>query len=95
MKLKNLYLALKAQLPLRRMFHNFVVTRNAWGLLSKYSHENKNGAPKVSYSEKSARRAADRMGKKFGVHFSVYKCLWCDGWHIGKNRTSVKEKHNG
>ena len=25
------------------------------------------------------------MGKKLGVHFSVYKCAWCDGWHIGKN----------
>ena len=25
------------------------------------------------------------MEKKHGVHFSVYKCAWCDGWHIGKN----------
>ena len=25
------------------------------------------------------------MGKKHGVHFSVYKCAWCDGWHVGKN----------
>lgn len=30
-------------------------------------------------------RAAEAMGKKHGVHFSVYKCAWCDGWHIGKN----------
>lgn len=26
------------------------------------------------------------MGNKYGVHFSVYKCLYCDGWHCGKNR---------
>lgn len=26
------------------------------------------------------------MGSKYGVHFSVYKCLYCDGWHCGKNR---------
>lgn len=25
------------------------------------------------------------MGGKHGVHFSVYKCLYCDGWHCGKN----------
>ncbi|WP_278863983.1 hypothetical protein [Leyella stercorea] len=32
-----------------------------------------------------ALRAAEAMGKKHGVHFSIYKCAWCDGWHIGKN----------
>ena len=32
-----------------------------------------------------ALRAAEAMGKKHGVHFSVYRCAWCDGWHIGKN----------
>lgn len=25
------------------------------------------------------------MGAKHGGHFSVYKCLYCDGWHCGKN----------
>lgn len=25
------------------------------------------------------------MSQKMGVHFSVYKCAFCDGWHIGKN----------
>ena len=36
-------------------------------------------------TRKGAWRAAEAMGKKHGVHFSVYKCAWCDGWHIGKN----------
>ena len=36
-------------------------------------------------NKKVALRAAEAMGKKHGVHFSVYKCAWCDGWHIGKN----------
>ena len=42
--------------------------------------------PKIPYPNKRvALRAAEAMGKKHGVHFSVYKCAWCDGWHIGKN----------
>lgn len=36
-------------------------------------------------SKATAMKAAKAMGKKHGVHFSVYKCAWCDGWHIGKN----------
>ena len=42
--------------------------------------------PKIPYpNKKVALRAAEAMGKKHGVHFSIYKCAWCDGWHIGKN----------
>ena len=26
------------------------------------------------------------MSQKHNTHFSVYKCLYCDGYHIGKNR---------
>ena len=44
------------------------------------------GYIKVAYPSKHvAEKAAEAMGKKHGVHFSVYKCAWCDGWHIGKN----------
>lgn len=39
----------------------------------------------LTRNKKVALRAAEAMGKKQGVHFSVYKCAWCDGWHIGKN----------
>lgn len=34
---------------------------------------------------KSAKRSAEAMSKKTGKHFSYYKCLFCDGYHIGKN----------
>lgn len=37
-------------------------------------------------SVKSAQKAVDSMSKKRGVHFSFYKCLFCDGYHVGKNR---------
>lgn len=26
------------------------------------------------------------MKEKLGKHFSVYKCVFCDGYHLGKNR---------
>lgn len=89
MKLKNLYLGLKNQLPLKRLFRNFFITGNGWGLFSKTSHRRRDtGKEKVSYSEKSAHKAANRMGEKYDKHFSVYKCIYCDGWHIGKNRNN-------
>lgn len=91
MKLKNLVLALKDQLPLRRAFRNFFVTGNAWGMFHKHSHINRgSGTAKVSYSKRSsAERAADAMKRKHGYHYSVYKCCFCDGYHIGRNRTSM------
>lgn len=86
--LKNLYLGLKDQGPLKRAFKNFFITGNAWGLFSKYSHIRRDtNTSKITYSSKeSALKAAKKMGEKRGVHFSVYKCIYCDGYHIGKNR---------
>ena len=90
MKIKNVILALKNQLPLKRFFINFFITRNAWGLFSINSHVNQQTQnPKVQYgSINSATKAADSMKKKHSKHFSVYKCMFCDGYHIGKNRSN-------
>ena len=89
MRLRNLYLALKDQGPLKRAFRNFVVTRNAWGLFHKNSHIRGDGKGlKVMYNtRKSAERAAESMNKKYTekAHFAVYKCVHCDGYHVGKN----------
>lgn len=94
MSIRNFILALKDQLPLSRAFRNFVITRNAWGMFHKNSHENRsNGKPKVSYNTRaSAEKAALSMQKKYGYYYSVYKCCWCDGFHIGRNRTSIETK---
>ena len=88
MRIRNLYLALKGQLPLKRAFRNFFITRNAWGMFSKNSCINQSTKkPKISYgSVESAKKAAEKMSEKKGVHFSYYKCVFCDGYHIGKNR---------
>jgi hypothetical protein len=95
MKLGNLIKALKDQLPLKRAFRNFFITGNAWGMFSKYSHINKEGKKKVSYNRRSsAESAAAKMKSKNGFHYSVYKCVFCDGYHIGRNRSSIKIKEN-
>lgn len=75
------------QLTRKGALRNIFVTHNAFGIFSRYSHiSRRSGNPKVAYPTKAvAMRAAEAMGKKHGVHFSVYKCAWCDGWHVGKN----------
>lgn len=87
-KLSNLGKALIEQGPMRRAWRNFVVTRNAWGMFSINSHLRfDTRLPKVMYNTKaSAQKAADSMKKKQNKHFSVYKCIYCDGYHLGKNR---------
>lgn len=92
MKIRNILLALKDQGPFKRFVRNFFITRNAWGLFHINSHVNQTtGKPKVMYNTKaSAEKAAASMTKKHGVWFSNYKCLHCDGYHVGKNRDNKK-----
>jgi hypothetical protein len=87
-KLRNIYLALKHQLPLKRMWRNFFVTRNAWGLFHQNSHiAQGSGKPKVPYNTlMTAEKSAASMQRKHGGTFRPYKCVFCDGFHIGKNR---------
>jgi len=87
-KLKNLFLGLKEQLPWRRAFRNFFITGNAWGMFYLSSHQRTDiQKTKVMYNTKaSALKAAEAMKKKQNTHFSVYKCIFCDGYHLGRNR---------
>lgn len=98
-KLKYILPALKHQLPIKRFIRNYFITGNGWGLFSIYSHQNKSGKEKVGYNTiESANKAASAMGKKNKVHYSVYKCIYCGKYHLGRNRSSVeqaKEESNG
>jgi hypothetical protein len=91
MTLRNLLLALKDQLPLRRFIRNFFITRNAWGLFHRNSHVAQGtGKPKVTYNTRvTALQAAQLMGARQGRPFSTYKCVYCDGYHIGKSRDNT------
>jgi hypothetical protein len=88
MKLNNFILALWEQGPPKRAWRNFIITGNAWGLFHKNSHyRGDSGKPKIMYNtKKSAVEAAEIMKNKNGKHFSVYKCIYCDGYHVGRNR---------
>ena len=72
-------------MPLRRFIRN-LLNGNLRGLIHKRSHFTHEGNPKVAYgSKKSAEKAAKKMFEKRGVYFSNYKCMYCDGYHLGKN----------
>lgn len=89
-KWKNFRLWFIDQVIRKRAFYNFFISGNAWGAFSINSHiRASTGEPKVTYNTvESARRAAESMSKKYGKHFSTYKCLFCDGYHVGKNRNN-------
>ena len=91
---KNCILAIWNQLTRKGAWRNIFVTHNAFGIFSKYSHiSRRTDKPKIPYpNKKVALKAAEAMGKKHGVHFSVYKCAWCDGWHVGKNAQNKIKK---
>ncbi len=90
-RVRDLWAALMHQGPFKRAFRNFFITGNAWGLFSKRSHINKSEKLKVMYNTlKTAQKAADKMGKKHDTHFSAYRCMWCPGYHLGKNRDNKK-----
>ena len=94
MKIKNIYLALKDQGPISRFFRN-LKNGHVMGLFSIWSHVTKAGKPKISYpSKRSATKAAEAMRKKYNgeVWFSNYKCMRCDGYHVGKNRSAFDKK---
>lgn len=93
-KFKNLIAGLKHQLPFKRLFRNYFITGNGWGLFDIRSHITESGKEKVKYNTlKSATKASASMEKKYGHHYSIYKCIYCDGYHIGKNREN-KETSN-
>lgn len=95
---KNFKIWIKDQFKRKAWFRNFFITGNAWGAFSINSHINQHtNQPKIMYSEEGAKKAAESMGKKVSaregkeIHFSTYKCLFCDGYHIGKNRQNKTE----
>jgi len=86
MKLKYLYRALKDQMPLKRLLTN-LWKGHVLGLFHKRSHYTYSGKEKVRYNTKeTAIKAAKSMQRKQGAYFSNYCCIYCGGYHLGKNR---------
>ena len=84
---KNIGCWLTDQISQPNRFRCLFLQRTAWGVFSIYSHiKRSNGKPKIAYSTKSkAENAAVDMTKKYGKPFTVYKCLFCDGWHVSQD----------
>lgn len=86
MKILNIYLALKDQMPLSRFLRN-LRKGHVLGLFHKRSHYTLEGKPKVGYKTKElAIKAAQKMKEKKGTYYSNYKCIFCDNYHLGRNR---------
>ena len=100
-KIKPRYIGiwLKDQLGRPDWLRNMFVHRSAWGAFSIYAHARRSdGKSKTTYLTKmQAEESASKMAMKYGSEFVVYKCLFCEGWHVSKvaNRsatTSAPEK---
>lgn len=98
-KFKNFIKYIANQLFRKNVLKNLFITHNWLGGFSIYSHVSQStGKPKVMYSKASAKKAAEKMSKKVSerenqnIHFSYYKCIYCDGWHIGKNMQNKVKK---
>lgn len=81
-------MAIRHQSPTFKWFViNFITKGNGWGIFSRNSHINqKTGIEKNTYTTiEKAEKAVKGMDKK-GIKVSSYKCVFCDGYHLGKDR---------
>lgn len=87
-KFKNLIFGVVFQISQPEFYVNKRFRQNMRGIFHINSHIAKNSkTPKQTYGHyETALRAAGRMHEKTGKEYRVYKCIYCDSWHIGKPR---------
>ena len=92
---KQLLKAILFQIKKKGAFKNIFITHNAFGILSPASHQNTHcnvNKPKVIYNTlETATKSAEKLGQKNNCHYSVYKCAYCTGYHIGRNKENRQE----
>lgn len=83
---KNVKIWLRELWDRDAFFRSFFITRNALGGFSINSHiRYDNGQAKQTYNHlETAKKSAEKLSIKKGIHFNYYKCLFCGGYHIGK-----------
>jgi len=47
-------------------------------------------ADKLQHSKKGAKIEAKRMTRKYGRTFVVYRCSFCNKWHIGRSNKKYR-----
>ena len=94
LKTKYIWYWLKDQLSHPGWFERLFVHRTAWGAFTVYSHLRRtDNKEKIGYkTREDAQQAADSMKKKYGAEFVVYKCLYCDDWHVSKDVRATEAK---
>lgn len=67
--------------------------RKSWGVFSVYAHVRRSDRrPKaISDTKERALATADFMTEKYGGQYSVYKCVYCNGWHVAKESQSSSQ----
>lgn len=67
--------------------------RKSWGVFSVYAHVRQSDRrPKaISDTKERALATADFMTEKYGGQYSVYKCVYCNGWHVAKESQSSSQ----
>lgn len=67
--------------------------RKSWGVFSVYAHVRRSdNRPKaISDTKGRALATADFMTEKYGGRYSVYKCVYCNGWHVAKESQSSSQ----
>lgn len=61
--------------------------KKSWGVFSEYAHIRRSDRlpKKTSETKKKAQDVADFMARKYGGSYSIYKCVYCDGWHVAND----------
>lgn len=79
---KNVYVWLADQLTHPKTLFQ----RKTWGVFSVYAHVRRSDRQPKSASDtkEKAYATADFMTTKYGGNYSVYKCVYCNGWHLAK-----------
>lgn len=67
--------------------------RKTWGVWSVYAHIRRSDRrpKKMSPDKDKALAVAKSMSERYGGSYSVYKCLFCDGWHVAKDPVPTVE----
>lgn len=63
--------------------------RKTWGVFSVYAHVRRSDhRPKIaSPTKEKALAVAQSMEERYGGKYSIYKCLYCNGWHVAKEQS--------
>lgn len=68
--------------------------RKSWGVFSEYAHIRRSDRQpkKSSETKQEAQSVANFMATKYGGSYSIYKCVYCDGWHVAKDSGKVESE---